>query len=83
MYTWKGLSQDNWENEYLETIDNEVYYCNKVTEFEIIPPNETMQMGYNLTFSNIPDYNLSSIITIIRFKDVLLGNGVVIKKSKL
>jgi len=82
MYTWNGLDHDNWDNTNLETIDNQNYFCNEIFKLEIIPPNETIKMGYELTFSDIPDNNLSPIITIIRSRDVFLGNGVVIKKSK-
>jgi hypothetical protein len=81
MYTFYGLDDDIWDGNNLEMMDNETFLCNNITELEIYPPNESNKASYELSVSNRPDLNLSSITTIIRYKDVFLGKGIVLKKS--
>lgn len=75
MCTWDGLE----ERDNVEKIDNKYFLCKTLTELEVIPPEKTMKGFYE-----IPDgvnLHLSSIITLVRFKDVFLGKGRVLKES--
>jgi hypothetical protein len=81
--TWDGLYDEIWDETNLETINGKVFACNTVKKFEKILPYNTIQMNYELDVSNVLNLDLSSIITIVRFRDVLEGNGVFMKESTL
>ncbi len=81
MYTWKGLDYPIFTGNALETIDNEEYLCNSIDQIEMISPKETIKIDYEFFISEFLNQDLSSIITMVRFKDVFLGNGIAIEKS--
>lgn len=83
MYTFKGLDHTLWCGNAGETIDNEDYLCNNITYVEMISPNESMKIKHEFFVSEFLNYDLSTIITIVRYKDVYLGNGIVLKKNPL
>ncbi|WP_321421299.1 B-box zinc finger protein [uncultured Methanobacterium sp.] len=79
MHTWRGLGEgDNYE-----TIKGDDFVCPTVIDLPAIPPNEIIEIPYEINFSNGIDSHLSSIISIIRFKDVFLGRGMVFAESEI
>jgi len=79
MHTWRGLNEGN----NLETINKEDFICPTVIDLPGIPPNEIIKIPYGINFSNGINQDLSSIISIIRFKDVFLGRGRVFAESDI
>lgn len=74
--TYEGYYNDE-DDLFIETISNKSYYCHKLVEIEFLPPNfTTNDLSYEVQIIDHPSsIDFPQIMTIIRFKDSLLGNG--------